>query len=163
MPDQISRDLFIFNKVHLPPCLSEAVCFKCSMSRSRNYLCLHSLKEEDITRRFHSFHPKISKQLRASLLQPNGSILVGPKASICKPKGPQLAGAQAGAGSWNSAKLTLTQHEQGGDRGRNNIKPPKHQLPIKVKHPPCTLVSFAVRSTDRGVYFRGLCHLMVPF
>lgn len=46
------------------------------------------------------------KAVRASLLQKNGSIFVGPKASICKPEEPQLAGAQVGAGSWNSAELT---------------------------------------------------------
>lgn len=76
MHDQISRDLFIFNKVHLPLCLSEALCFKCWMSSSRNYLCLLSLREEDITRRFHSSHPQISRRVRASLFQQSSSASV---------------------------------------------------------------------------------------
>lgn len=75
MLDQISRDFFIFNKVHLPPCLSEALCFKCWMSRSRNYLCLHSLREED-RQALPLLMPRDLSACESIFLQHNGSTLV---------------------------------------------------------------------------------------
>lgn len=127
VPDQISRDfIFIFNKVYLPSCLSEALGFKCCMSWSRNYVSVFTQG-----RRYKQALPLLPhKHLKAvkNILTP-AKRLHFCSTQTCKPGEPQVAGAGVGAGSWISAELTLTQCAQGRGWGRNNIKPPKNDFP----------------------------------
>lgn len=103
--------LFLFfNKVYLPSCLSEALGFKCCMSRSRN--CVSAFTQG---RRYKQPRPLLAdKDLKAvkNILTP-AKRLHSCRTQTCKPGEPQAAGAGVGAGSWSSAELTLTQRVPG--------------------------------------------------